>query len=151
MNGTCEPPSGCNVNGDCTNPATPVCDPNTHTCVAAMPEAGPPDSGMVADGGVDAPAGDSGTTVDSSVIEDAPTEDGTVADGGVRRSDSGYVQGGGGCAVAAAEAPASTAAGWLLGIGLAFGARRRARRKSWSRARTGPQSSSCGACRTPLP
>ncbi|MBS2030050.1 MAG: hypothetical protein JST54_19265 [Deltaproteobacteria bacterium] len=35
-NGTCEPSGGCNVDADCTNPATPTCDTSTHTCTLVV-------------------------------------------------------------------------------------------------------------------
>jgi hypothetical protein len=34
MNGVCEPAMGCNVDGDCRNPHSPVCDQGSHTCSA---------------------------------------------------------------------------------------------------------------------
>jgi MYXO-CTERM domain-containing protein len=126
-NGTCEPMTGCNTNADCTNPALPVCDPTTHTCVAAMSDAGVDSGSMVVDSGsgVDATAPEGGT-MDASV-EDATTEDATTADGGSGPNNPGTVEGGG-CATAPGPTRDSSAAAWLVAMGLAFGVRRRARR-----------------------
>ena len=127
QNGTCEPPTGCNTNADCTDPAKPICDPGTHTCVAAADagsDAGPPamDSGAPEAGPSDTGAPDA-TTEDSGTDARAEAAEADAA-------DSGYVEGGG-CAVAPTEGHTPSAmAGWLVAFGIALGARRRARRKS---------------------
>jgi hypothetical protein len=46
--GTCEPNGGCNVDADCTNPATPACAPASHTCQAATDAGAPDDAGPAA-------------------------------------------------------------------------------------------------------
>jgi hypothetical protein len=128
MNGVCEAMGGCTTNADCTNPALPVCNPSSHTCVAA-PDAGSDAGSPVTDAG---PV-DSGAVVDASPVEDSATGedaeiDATTSDAAPAGSDSAYLEGGG-CSVGLASGRApSPMAELLVGLGIALGARRRRRR-----------------------
>jgi hypothetical protein len=134
-NGTCEPAGGCNVNGDCSNP-TPDCNPTTHMCEAAsdagtdggpsvdagqdagVAEAGQGDSGSLADAAADASAADASGDATLMGEPDSADQGGSVAGGGLS------------CTMGrgARESPVGLA-GVLVGIGIAFGARRRVRER----------------------
>jgi hypothetical protein len=98
VNGTCEPPGGCNVNGDCTATLiTPDCDPTTHGCVAA-PDGGTADGGT-ADGGAPDGGADAGRPADGGSPGDA-------GDGGISAADGGTDGGNdGGTGADASETP----------------------------------------------
>jgi hypothetical protein len=106
VNGTCEPMGGCNVDGDCTNPATPDCSPTTHTCVA-VPDAGK--EGGTADAGAEG-----GTTTDAGTADAATPEAGV---------DSGHADAASADATvdASTEEDASSEPGYLEGGGLSCG------------------------------
>ena len=114
VNGTCEPMGGCNVNADCTDPATPDCNPATHTCVAV------PDAGKEA-GSAEA-GSEGGTTVDAGTA-DAATPEAGVDSGGSTDSGSGADAAGADATVDAAptEEDASSEPGYLEGGGLSCG------------------------------
>jgi len=123
--GVCEPVGGCIVNADCMAP-TPICDPNSHMCVAA-----PPDGGT--DGGRDSGAGDSGAVDsggngDGSVLADS----GSGADSGngdAALEDNGSVAGGGLSCSAAPTKSTNDGLAAVAGVVLAIGASARRRRR----------------------
>ncbi|HEX7604449.1 MAG TPA: hypothetical protein VF316_22675 [Polyangiaceae bacterium] len=106
--GTCVPNGGCNINADCTNPATPYCNTTTHKCEAAS------DAGTDAGSPTDAGAADTGVD-DATLGPDSAVE--------------GFVEGGGvSCAVGRAPgAPTPVPMGLLVGLGVALRAMRRRR------------------------
>jgi hypothetical protein len=116
MNGTCEPMGGCNIDADCTNPASPDCNQTTHMCQG------------VPDGGVE--AGKEGGTVEAG--SEGGSEGGTVTDGGGADgapSEAGAESGGPADASGGADASvdaasagdASNEPGYLEGGGLSCG------------------------------
>jgi hypothetical protein len=137
-NGVCEPAGGCNVDSDCTNPATPRCSPATHVCQAAASDGGM-EGGSTRDGGdagsiADAGPGDSGNTPDADAGErDSGAGDAGDAGNATTEPDAadqgGFVEGGGlSCTLGPnSPAPSQTLAGLLMGVGIALGARRRRR------------------------
>jgi len=95
VDGACEPPGGCNVDGDCTG-AMPECDPTTHACVArpdgGTPDAGMPDAGMPDAGTPDAATPDAGTPdagAPDAGAPDAAADGGPAVDGGTPPEDAG--------------------------------------------------------------
>jgi hypothetical protein len=123
INGTCEPQGGCNVNGDCKDPAQPDCDSNTHTCKA------PPSPDAGAEGGSDGGSGtDAGT--DASTADAGKTDGGPSSDGGSPSNDgsatedasSGGDSGSSPSADSGAADATSTAGGYLDGGGLSCAA-----------------------------
>jgi MYXO-CTERM domain-containing protein len=100
--GTCGPGQMCTVDADCTNPATPLCDPTRHLCVPAQ-DAGTPDAGNGGDDG-------GPTTTPNDAGSPPPKGDGSA-------DQSGFVEGGG-CAVTPANTP-SRQTGELLLVGAA--------------------------------
>jgi len=129
--GVCMPAGGCLVNADCTQPASPVCDTATSTCVAAG-DAGASDAGAKDGGARDASAKDGGGK--DAAVKDAGLSDGASTDGAGADSGPGLggytVAGGGGCAVTPSnrQGPGDGAWAWLLGLA-ALGSRGRSRRK----------------------
>jgi len=149
-NGTCEPSAGCNVDSDCTNTSTPVCNLTTHMCQAAPSDGGMEggsigdagDAGMTRDGGdggpiADAGPGDSGSTPDAAAGDAGALDSGAgdAGDASVATTEpdaadqGGFVEGGGlSCTLGrASPAPPPPLAGLLVGIGIALGVRRRRR------------------------
>jgi hypothetical protein len=117
--GTCGPGVTCTVDSDCTNPATPVCDPTLHICVP-----GDGGTGNADDGG--SPTGDASPNGDASTARDASARS---VDGGPDLS--GFVEGGG-CSIAEPSTSSGTRgargaeAFFGAALALAFTRRRRA-------------------------
>jgi MYXO-CTERM domain-containing protein len=92
VDGTCDPPGGCNVDGDCTA-AAPDCDTTTHACVVAPDagtgEAGAGDAGLDGGGAVEggSPAKDAGTDGGGAVEGGSPAKD--AGEGGISPEEAG--------------------------------------------------------------